>query len=93
MVTFPVTLPDAVGPNATVKLFVCEAASVSGTVRPLTLNPVPLTVTLEIVKPELPVFFNWTVCEFVVPFATAPKLTLEGVADSVAGMAPVPLNE
>ena len=48
--TLPVTLPEAVGANATVKFLVCAAASVSGTVIPLNLNPVPLTVALEIVK-------------------------------------------
>lgn len=58
IVTLPVTLPEAVGANATVKLFVPEAASVSGTVMPLILNPVPLTVALEIVKVAPPVFFN-----------------------------------
>ena len=58
IVTLPVTLPDAVGPNATVKLFVCEAANVRGTAMPLIVNPVPLTAALEIVKLEPPVFFN-----------------------------------
>ena len=58
IVTLPVTLPDAVGLNATVKLFVCEAANVRGTVMPLILNPVPLTPALEIVKLLPPVFFN-----------------------------------
>lgn len=58
IVTLPVTLPEAVGPNATVKLEVCAAASVSGNDIPLNLNPVPLTVALEIVTLVLPVFFN-----------------------------------
>ena len=58
IVTLPVTLPDAVGPNETVKLFVCEAANVRGAVMPLIWNPVPLTAALEIVKLPLPVFFN-----------------------------------
>jgi hypothetical protein len=29
----------------------------------------------------------------VVPLATVPKLTLDGVADTVAGVTPVPLTE
>jgi hypothetical protein len=58
IVTLPVTLPEVVGPNATVKLEVCAAASVSGNDIPLSLNPVPLTVALEIVTLVLPVFFN-----------------------------------
>jgi hypothetical protein len=93
-VTFPVTLPVAVGAYAMVKLFVAEAARVSGIVSPLILKPTPLTVALEIVKLEPPVFFSSTVCEFVVPVATFPKAMLDGVAVSVAAPAvPVPLNE
>jgi hypothetical protein len=57
-VTLPVTLPDAVGAKATVKLTVCDAASVNGMLRPVILNPMPLTVALDIVKLEPPVFFN-----------------------------------
>ncbi len=58
IVTLPVTLPEAVGPNATVKLDVCPADNVNGTDNPLSLNPVPLTVALEIVTLVLPAFFN-----------------------------------
>ena len=91
-VTPPVTLPEAVGEKATVMLFVCAAANVTGTVMPLSLNPVPLTAALEIVTLVPPVFFNCTVCEFVVPFATDPKLMLAGVAASVPAPTPVPLK-
>jgi hypothetical protein len=94
IVTLPVTLPEAVGLNPTVKLDVCAAASVSGSEIPLSLKPVPLTVALEIVRPAVPVFFICTVCEFVVPFATVPKLTLDGVVATVpAAIAPVPFTE
>jgi len=94
MVTVPVTLPEADGPNATVKLDVCPADSVLGKEIPLSLNPVPLTVMLEMVTLLPPVFFNCTVCEFVVPSATVPKLTLDGVVVTVPGaVTPVPLTE
>jgi hypothetical protein len=94
IVTLPVTLPEAVGPNATVKLDVCPADNVNGADIPLSLNPVPLTVALEIVTLVPPVFFNWTVCEFVVPFATVPKLTLDGMVATVPALelTPVPLT-
>jgi hypothetical protein len=94
IVTLPVTLPEAVGPNATEKLDVCAAASVSGAEIPPSLNPVPLTVMLEMVTLVPLLFFNWTVCEFVVPFATVPKLTLDGVVVTApAAVTPVPLTE
>ncbi len=94
MITLPVTLPEAAGLNPTVKFDVCPADSVSGNEIPLSLKPVPLTVALEIVVLAVPVFFNCTVCEFVVPFTTVPKLTLAGVVASVpAAVTPVPLTE
>ena len=45
MVTAPVALPAAVGPNVTLKLALCPAVSVTGAVIPLKLNPVPLMAT------------------------------------------------
>jgi hypothetical protein len=93
MVTLPVTLPDVVGANATVKLLLCAAASVRGIVMPLSLNPLPLTVALERVTLVPPVLFNCTVCEFVAPSATEPKLTLDGVVAIVPAPVPVPLTE
>ena len=83
IVMVPVALPATVGPNATVKFKVFVGASVNGVEIPLNLNPVPLTVALEIVKLAAPVFFSCTVCEFVVPSATLPKLTLDGVVVNV----------
>jgi hypothetical protein len=77
-----------------VKFDVCPADSVSGNEIPLSLKPVPLTVALEIVVLAVPVFFNCTVCEFVVPFTTVPNLTLAGVVATVpAAVTPVPLTE
>jgi hypothetical protein len=94
-VTLPITLPDAVGRNATVKLAVLAGASVNGMAKPVIWNPTPLTVALEIVKLDPPVFFNCTVCEFFTPVTTVPKAMLEGVADTVPGVAAVavPVNE
>jgi len=94
IVTLPITLLEVVGLNPTVKLEICAAASVSGSEIPLSLKPVPLTVALEIVTLDPPVFFSCTDWEFVVPFATVPKLTLDGVvATAPAAVTPVPLTE
>ena len=83
IVTVPVALPEAVGLNDTVKFSVFAAPSVNGVESPLILNPVPLTLTLDTVTFDPPVFFSCTVCEFVVPLATLPKPTLDGVFANV----------
>jgi hypothetical protein len=89
-VMLPVALPAFVGANDTVKLLVCEAASVMGRARPLIWNPAPLTDAFEIVTLEVPRFCNCTVCEFVVPVATVPKLIVEGVP-LIPPLIPVPI--
>jgi hypothetical protein len=79
-----------------VKFDVCPADSVNGNEMPLSLKPVPLAVALEIVMLLPPVFFSCTDCEFVVPVATVPKLTLDGVVATVPvalAVTPVPLTE
>ena len=43
MVTAPVTLPAAVGANDTEKEVDCPAARVTGSERPLTVKPLPVT--------------------------------------------------
>ena len=45
MVTLPLTLPADAGVNVTLRLALCPAASVTGIVIPLRLNPVPLIPT------------------------------------------------
>jgi hypothetical protein len=93
IVTLPVTLAPAAGEKATVKFVVCAAASVIGSEMPRTAKPVPLAVTPESVTPVAPVFLICTVCEFVVPLATIPKLTADGVTTNVLAPTPVPLTE
>lgn len=55
IVTLPLAAPAAAGANFTLKVVFVPAANVTGVVMPLTLNPVPLTVTCEIVTDEPPV--------------------------------------
>ena len=43
-VSAPLDVPLKVGAKATVKVMLCPAARVSGAVRPLRPNPVPVTV-------------------------------------------------
>jgi hypothetical protein len=54
-VRFPVALPADAGANFTLKVVPCPAAKVTGAVIPLTLNPVPLAATAEIVTLDPPV--------------------------------------
>ena len=55
-VAVPVKVPAEVGAKFTVNVALCPAASVTGSVIPETLNPVPDAVTAEIVALVPPVF-------------------------------------
>jgi hypothetical protein len=59
---------------------------------PWSANPFPLTVAREIVTLLEPEFSNFTVCEFVVPIGTLPKLALAGVAVKADSPTPSPLS-
>jgi hypothetical protein len=56
--TVPVTLPAALGVNTALNVALLPAAMVSGTVRPVTLKPLPDTVAWEIVTLALPALDN-----------------------------------
>lgn len=88
--TVPVTLPAVVGANTALKVMLLPEVSVCA-VKPVTLNPVPVTVSEETTRFTVPVFLSVIVCELFVPSTTVPKVTLDGVADMV-GCAPVPLS-
>jgi hypothetical protein len=86
----PVMPPAAVGANFTVKDALCPAASVTGNAGPLTLNPLPVAVALEIVTLAVPAVTE-TVCELLLPTVTLPKLSEVGLADSVPdGLTAIP---
>ncbi len=88
----PLALPVAVGANLAVNVALCPALIVNGVVIPLMLNPVPETLAADMVTLAVPVLFNVTVAEPLLPTATLPKLTLAGLAPSVP-CTPVPLSE
>ena len=56
--TLPVGVPAACGAKLTLKVKLCPALMVNGTVTPLMLYPVPLTVTCETVIADPPVLLN-----------------------------------
>jgi len=92
IVTFPLTAPADGGVNETLKVALWPDVSVTGAVIPLTLNPLPLTPTCEIVtlEPPLLVRVSDNVCLF--DTCTLPKLRLVGFDPSVPAVTPVPDN-
>ena len=93
MVTLPERLPVVAGSNVTLNVVDCPAASVSGTVNPAALNPVPLSLICETVTLELPVLVTVTLCVVLVPVAMLPKLNDTGLAVSCKACAtPVPAS-
>ena len=91
----PEALPVAAGANCAVYLAVCPGVSVSGSVIPLPLNPVPEVEICEIVRLALPLLLIVTDCVPELPTVTLPKLRLTGLTVSCAtgAAAPVPLSE
>jgi hypothetical protein len=78
----PVALPAELGANTMLKVVLCPAPMLMGTVRPEVLNPAPATLALEIVTAPVPGFCSTIVCELLEPVATPGKLALMGVAES-----------
>jgi hypothetical protein len=87
----PLALPAAVGANLALNVALSPAPSVSGVVNPLMLRPAPDTVALEIVTLAVPEFVNVMDWVPLLPTATDPKLTLEGLAATWPWI-PVPDN-
>jgi hypothetical protein len=86
----PVTLPAVVGAKTALNAVVLFGVTVFA-VKPVTLKPVPVTLSEETTRFTVPVFFTVIVCELFVPSTTLPKVTLDGVID-IAGSAPVPVS-
>jgi hypothetical protein len=91
-VTLPLALAAAAGVKVTVKLALCPALSVTGVEIPLSVKPVPLIATCEIVTVEPPVFVTVSDSPRLLPTVTVPKFRLVGLAPSAPTAAPVPDN-
>ena len=92
MVTLPVRLPADTGVKVTLKLVLWPADSVTGTVIPLMLNPVPLIPAREIVTLDPPVLVTVSDSVCLVPASTFPKLRLVGFDPRPPGEIPMPDN-
>jgi hypothetical protein len=78
-VTPPERLPVVTGANVTLKEVDWPAARLTGSEKPVALNPAPLSLICEMDTPELPVFAKVTVCAELVPVVIFPKLNDAGV--------------
>jgi hypothetical protein len=76
----PLALPADVGANFALNVVLSPAPNVSGVLNPLMLRPVPDTVALDIVTLAVPELVNVMDCVPLLPTATDPKFTLEGLA-------------
>ena len=91
-VTLPLALLAVCGVNVTVKLVLCPAVSVTEPEIPLSVKPVPLIPTCEIMTVEPPVLVTVSDSAWLVPVCTVPKFRLVGFAPSAPSAAPVPVN-
>jgi hypothetical protein len=82
MLTAPLAAPLVVGEKSTVKGVLWPAFNVMGKASPLTLNPLPLSVTAEIVRLDPPELVRVPVIVWELPTGTLPKPRLVGFAVS-----------
>jgi hypothetical protein len=91
--TAPLTLPVAFGANTTFSSAVCPAASVVPATPLVTLKPVPVTLTAEIVRLEFPLFFTATCSGLDPPMTSLPKFRLVVPSEMIrVALPPVPLS-
>jgi len=87
----PVTAPAAPGAKTALKVVFEPVGIVSGALRPVILNPVPVTVACEITRLAVPLFVKLIVCELLVPVETFPKPAVFGIA-LICAWPPLPLK-
>src|ERR1700691_4711044 len=87
----PVTLPPALGVKTALNVVFEPVGIVRGVLRPVILNPVPLTAAREITRLAVPLFVRLIVCELLVPVETFPKAAAPGTAPICAWL-PLPLK-
>jgi hypothetical protein len=90
-VRLPVALLAAVGAKLTVNGLDCPGTRVSGRVSPLKAKPLPETVACDTLRLALPGLLSVTVCVFLIPNATLPKLTVDGTTEICCEEAVTPL--
>jgi hypothetical protein len=76
----PPVVPADCGAKATFNVTLCPAPSVIGKVGPLIENPAPVVWSAERVIPQERAFVSTTGTVELVPIATCPNDTIEGLA-------------
>ena len=92
MARVPLAEPAEVGANFTVKVTLPLAVSVTGSVRPVTVKAAPVTLAAVIASDEPPVLVSVSDRLVLFPTCTLPNERLDGFAESVPGVVPVPDN-
>ena len=90
MLMLPLAAPLALGLKTIVKDVFWPAFKVTGSARPLKLNPGPLAVAAEIWRVVPPLLVRVSVRDFGVPTCTLPKAMLVGFAARDPCIMPVP---
>jgi hypothetical protein len=92
--TLPVAAPVTEGSKLTINVAICPGVSDEGTGIPLAVNPLPVTLTCEMLTEVLPVFVKVTALELlVVPTRIFPKFKLLALAESFnVCAAPAPMS-
>ena len=70
--TLPLAVPVVLGAKFTLKVVLCPAVRLTGSVRPLAVKPVPETPSCEMLRLELPVLLSVTVLLLLLPTFTFP---------------------
>ena len=86
-VILPATLPAAAGLYAALRVALAPGAKFAGSDIPEIATPETEGVILEIATCDVPMFCRRMVCVVSLPTTTFPKLTEDGVADSVEDVA------
>ena len=87
----PVTGPAAPGAKTALNVVFEPAGIVIGVLRPVIVNPVPVTLACEITRLAVPLLVKLIVCELLVPVETFPKPAVLGMA-LICAWLPLALN-
>ena len=79
----PVTLPEVLASNVTVKVWLCPGVKLTGVVKPAMLKPLPVTLAWLMLKLLLPTLVAVTLCDVVLPTVVLTE-TLVGLTESFA---------
>jgi hypothetical protein len=89
---FPLALSPDCGVKMTVRAALCPGASVSGRLKGVRVNPVPVVVAWDTVKLVPPVFVRVADWLWLLPTCTLPNVIVAGLAVRLPGLIPAPVT-